>query len=532
MAGYRDFVPARRFQPSLALSPSGDIVAYSSNVSGQFNLHTHPGVQWISFEDRSVREMAWLPDGSGLVFTADEHGDEQYQVYRLRFADGSVEQLTSGGQRFEGPSGVVLVPTGVSPDGRWLLAGGLGSNVDCRCYVAPFDGPSLREVTSSLDGSYFYPEPWAACSGGFYARATAEDGDHVGLAWIAVDGSSMRFVDASPWDVEGASGSPDGRTTVGVVNENGRSVIRAQRDGVSLPVPAFPEGVVRALSVPAGGQRIAVLLDSAVRPPEIMIADLGASGPARYLTGTRPSGLRSLVAPVAVSYPAADGASVPGLLYRPSVSGRVPVLMYLHGGSELQARPEYGALFQYLLDSGIAVFAPSVRGSSGYGHRWQQRIYRDWGGIDLSDFEAAAAYLRSLSWVDPSRIAVYGSSYGGFAALSCLSRLPDLWAAGASLCGPSNLETLVRSVPPAWRALMADMIGDPEKDADMLRAHSPLTYAGQITAPLFIIQGAKDPRVPKAESDQIVEKLRANGLRCGTTCTRTRGTGSRTGTTR
>jgi dienelactone hydrolase len=152
------------------------------------------------------------------------------------------------------------------------------------------------------------------------------------------------------------------------------------------------------------------------------------------------------------------------------------------------------------------------RGSSGYGHRYQQRIYRDWGGIDLSDFEAAAAYLRWLSWVDPARIAVYGSSYGGFAALSCLSRLPDLWAAGASLCGPSNLETLVRSVPPAWRTLMADMIGDPEKDAEMLRAHSPLTYAGQITAPLFIIQGAKDPRVPKAESDQIVEKLRANGV--------------------
>ena len=154
---------------------------------------------------------------------------------------------------------------------------------------------------------------------------------------------------------------------------------------------------------------------------------------------------------------------------------------------------------------------PNVRGSSGYGIAWQQKIYKDWGGIDLDDFAAAAAYLTSLDWADPGKLAVMGTSYGGFAALSCMSRLPDLWAAGVSVCGPANLETLARSMPPSWATIVATMIGDPDTEASKLRARSPVTHANQIAAPLLVIQGANDPRVPKAEADQIVEAARGNG---------------------
>jgi dipeptidyl aminopeptidase/acylaminoacyl peptidase len=186
--------------------------------------------------------------------------------------------------------------------------------------------------------------------------------------------------------------------------------------------------------------------------------------------------------------------------------------MSIHGGPEYQARPWYDALYQCLLASGIAILAPNVRGSSGYGHAWQKRIYRDWGGIDLADFAAAADFLRSQHWVDPARLAVMGKSYGGFAALSCLSRLPGLWAAGVSIYGPANLETLVRSMPPDWATMVLEMLGDPDRDAEDLRRRSPVTYADQITAPLLVIQGANDPRVPKAESDQIVAQVCANGV--------------------
>jgi dipeptidyl aminopeptidase/acylaminoacyl peptidase len=158
------------------------------------------------------------------------------------------------------------------------------------------------------------------------------------------------------------------------------------------------------------------------------------------------------------------------------------------------------------------VLAPNVRGSTGYGKTYQSLILRDFGGDELGDFEHAVKYLHGLDWVDPARIAVWGASYGGFATLSCLSRLPSLWAAGVSMVGPSNLLTMARSVPETWRVEMVDWIGDPDTEADFLLERSPITYADAITAPLFVIQGANDPRVVKAESDQIVAALRKRGV--------------------
>jgi dipeptidyl aminopeptidase/acylaminoacyl peptidase len=189
------------------------------------------------------------------------------------------------------------------------------------------------------------------------------------------------------------------------------------------------------------------------------------------------------------------------------------VLLSVHGGPEHQARPDYDPLHQCLLAAGIAILAPNIRGSSGYGHAWQTQIYRDWGGNDLNDLAAAHAWLTRQPWADPDKIAVFGASYGGFATLSCMTRLPGLWAAGVSVCGPSNLESLARSMPPDWAAMIAAMFGDPDDPADAadMRRRSPLTYASQIAAPLLVIQGANDPRVPQAESDQIIDAARANG---------------------
>lgn len=173
----------------------------------------------------------------------------------------------------------------------------------------------------------------------------------------------------------------------------------------------------------------------------------------------------------------------------------------------------YDGFYQYLLGHGIAVLAPNVRGSTGYGKSYQTRIFQDWGGVDLADFADAVAYLHGEQWVDPSRIGVFGASYGGFGVLSCLSRLPELnWAAGVDFYGPSNLVTLAKASPPTWRKLVEAMFGDPDADADRLMARSPVTYADRIRAPLMVVQGANDPRVPRAESEQVVERLRALGV--------------------
>jgi dipeptidyl aminopeptidase/acylaminoacyl peptidase len=172
----------------------------------------------------------------------------------------------------------------------------------------------------------------------------------------------------------------------------------------------------------------------------------------------------------------------------------------------------YSGAYQYLLSRGIAILAPNVRGSTGYGKSYQKLIHRDWGGDELKDFEAAVQYLHAQPWVNRERIGVFGGSFGGFATLSCVTRLPDYWAAAVDVVGPSNLVTFAKAVPPTWRRMMADMVGDPETEVDFLMERSPITYVDRVKTPLFIIQGANDPRVVQAESDQMVERLRERGI--------------------
>ena len=129
----------------------------------------------------------------------------------------------------------------------------------------------------------------------------------------------------------------------------------------------------------------------------------------------------------------------------------------------------------------------------------------------MKDWEHAVKWLHEQEWVDADRIGVYGGSYGGFAVLTCVTRLPDYWAAAVDIFGPSNLITAAKAAPPTWRRMMKRFMGDPDEDADMLRERSPMTYIENVKTPLLVIQGAKDPRVVKAESDQLVDTLRTLG---------------------
>jgi len=330
------------------------------------------------------------------------------------------------------------------------------------------------------------------------------------------DRSAVAFEPAqgSTWDIEEAAVACDGTAVVWSVNEGGLSVLyRWSGDGIERHDPA---GVIEPLALSRDGSRAAVLLSSATRPTELAVIDFAHDSPPRFLTDSRPPALRNLdgIEPELVEFPTHDDRRIPGWLYRPQGDGPFPVVLSIHGGPEAQERPvyAYSGLYQYLLAAGIGVFAPNVRGSSGYGRAYQTLIHRDWGGAELGDFDYANRYLRSLDWVDGERIAVFGGSFGGFATLSCVARLPNLWAAGVSVVGPSNLHTFVRSVPPTWRALMAKWVGDPDVDHDLLTERSPLTYADDIVVPLMVVQGANDPRVAQAESDQIVESLRARGV--------------------
>jgi dipeptidyl aminopeptidase/acylaminoacyl peptidase len=563
MANYSEFVPRLRLWRSVSVSADGSMVAYVSDASGQFSVWTQatdgvsPARQLTFLDGQAVREVAWAPDASMLAFTADSGGDEEYQVF-LVSASGGTPRLVSAGtgqhylaekspfdpsgryllysgndretgvpdvivhdvaagsySRFTGAAGGPCFAIAMSPDQQYVLAGAMASNTLCQCCLGDMSEPgtALSAVTAGLPGEYYYPGPWA--DNGFYVLTTDGDGDRAGLAQFSLADRALTVVDSPAWDVEDVVVPADEQMVVWSVNEDGYSVVHTRGSDGPVAVPAVPDGRVRAMSISADGGVLALVMSTPARAIEVAIVRPGTDEPVRYLTDTRPAALRitDAVLPELVRYPADDGTLIPAFLYRPEGAGPHPVLLSVHGGPEVQARPEYSALHQCLLASGIAVLAPNIRGSSGYGHAWQTRIYRDWGGIDLSDLAAAYAWLSAQPWADESRIAVYGMSYGGFASLSCMTRLPSLWAAGVVVCGMSDLVTLARSMPANWANIVAAMFGDlddPDVVAD-LRRRSPLTYAGQISAPLLVVQGANDPRVPRAEADQIVKAARDNG---------------------
>jgi len=162
----------------------------------------------------------------------------------------------------------------------------------------------------------------------------------------------------------------------------------------------------------------------------------------------------------------------------------------------------------------VAVVVPNIHGSTGYGRSWQGAIHRDWGGVDLEDLRAVATWM---ALAEPGfrrdRLAVYGGSYGGFAALTCVTRLPELWHCAVDLFGVSNLVTMIEHSAPSWRRFLARWIGELPRDRETLTARSPVTHLEAVRCPLLVIQAANDPRVPKDESDQVVTRLRALGRR-------------------
>lgn len=218
-----------------------------------------------------------------------------------------------------------------------------------------------------------------------------------------------------------------------------------------------------------------------------------------------------------VSYLTRDSLTIHGYLTLPvGVEPKnLPVVMLIHGGP--QARDYWGFQpeAQFLANRGYAVLQPNFRGSAGYGKEFANLGLGEWGRKMQDDITDGVNWLIGQGIADPNRVGIYGGSYGGYVTLAGLAFTPELYACGIDYIGPSNLLTFMNTIPPYWeqhRAIMYEAVGDPEKDRERLEATSPLFHVDRIQAPLFVAQGANDPRVKQAESDQMVEALRARGV--------------------
>ena len=218
-----------------------------------------------------------------------------------------------------------------------------------------------------------------------------------------------------------------------------------------------------------------------------------------------------------IKYRSRDGLNINGYLTLPKgTNGKnLPVVVNPHGGPWARDNWGYKSEIQFLANRGFAVFQMNFRGSTGYGREFWEKSFKEWGKSMQDDITDGVNWLIDEEIADPDRIAIYGASYGGYATLAGLAFTPDLYACGVDYVGVSSLFTFMESMPPYWelyRSMMYEMVGHPEKDKKLLASASPLLHIDKIKAPLFIAQGANDPRVVKAESDQIVAALKNAGI--------------------
>ncbi len=302
----------------------------------------------------------------------------------------------------------------------------------------------------------------------------------------------------------------------GMFNE---TVMRFTVERVLCGERPLANGVIESLSYDKASARYAVAFSTATTPSQLYVIE--KDGEVQVQTNERVLGIDpALLAPGEdASYNSFDGTRVSARLYLPApalgYADKYPVIFYIHGGPQSQERPDFTwfsmPLIQFFTLNGFAVFVPNVRGSTGYGMNYVKQVDHDWGGQDRLDHLAAFERLRKDGRLDMQRAGVMGRSYGGYMTLTLAGRNPELWRAACDMFGPYNMFTFMERIPETWKTYFYMAVGHPEKDQDFLTERSPSSYLHKLACPLFVIQGANDPRVVEQESRSLVENLRSQG---------------------
>ena len=348
-----------------------------------------------------------------------------------------------------------------------------------------------------------------------------------------VDLTRLLLVDVESGDVEVIESDPDGEVDFGgtwfsdVTEELVATVYTGDRDRIYPRTEALereldwlrgqlPDGEVGYQSGTEDESLAILSVASDTNPGMVYLYDRAAQT-LKKLYDSRPDLPSEHLAPMQpIRYKARDGQEIPGYLVTPKgvPAANLPTVILPHGGPWGRDYWGYNPLAQFLANRGYAVMLPNFRASTGYGKAFLNAGNGEWGtGIMQHDITDAVKHLVDEGIADPEQVAIMGASYGGYATLAGVAFTPELYAAGVSIVGPSNIITLLNSIPPYWgptKQMFMRRVGDPDDEADRerLTAQSPFFHAENIEAPLLIIQGANDPRVKKAESDQIVVALR------------------------
>lgn len=547
-------------------NPSGEGMLISTRFSNTYQLHTvaQPGAarQQMTFYPEPLYSAKYRPraegkDRSGILFSMDTGGAEYYQIYYTDLKTGLRQRLTDG----ESKNGSPLW----SPDGQQVaFSSTLRNGRDHDIYLKTVDDAQAPELVCKVQGMWA-PVAWSpdgkklllldylAATETYYHVLDLKSGEvqslftergkvAYGSACFNQDGSGLYFVadfDSQfmqlqyldfaddevrcltpdiPWNVTTVQRSHDGERYLFCTNEDGLShLYLMSADTQAYQKLELPTGVIGNPRFSPDDTQIAFSLHRPNHPADVYSLYLETGEQVRW-THSEVGGLntRDFPTPELIRYSSFDQRQIPAFYYKPrQKSDRpYPVIIHIHGGPESQYRPTYSALFQYWLNElDIAVVAPNVRGSSGYGKKY---IEMDNGYLredSVKDIGALLDWIAEHPELDEKRVCVYGGSYGGYMVLAALTHFSDRLRCGIEIVGISHFVTFLKNTKSYRRNLRRVEYGD-ERDPKMaafLHEISPKTNAHKIKRPLMVAQGLNDPRVPASEAEQIVSTVRDNG---------------------
>ncbi|HEY4573260.1 MAG TPA: S9 family peptidase, partial [Thermoanaerobaculia bacterium] len=549
-----------------SFSPDGRKILLSSNETGVFNAFALPldggnPVQLTDSKVSAIQPIGYFPHDERFLYTSDQGGNEKNHIY-VQNPDGKVQDLTPGDNlkaeffglapdeksfflgtnerdasafdvyemTLDGYQRTLLykneggyLPAGVSPDRRYIALAKVVSNAASDIYLYDRTTSKLTQIAQGLEGQTQVSNQVQDLSpdGKSLYYTTDKGSEFASLVRYDLATGERAEVLRPQWDVVGAGFSQDGRWFTVSINNDAKTELRVfQVQGAAMkPVklPAIQADINNVVFQPHGS--LMAFYAEAAGPRDLYVSDL-KTGKIRQLTHALNPAIhpQDLVPPQVVRFKSYDGVEIPGILYKPlsaSPSARVPAVLSVHGGPGGQSRVGYSGLTQYLVNHGYAVYAINNRGSSGYGKTFYAMDDRKHGEADLDDCVASKQMLVATGWVDPGRIGILGGSYGGYMVLAALAFRPREFAAGVDLYGVSNWLRTLESIPAWWgpqRDALYKELGDPKADADYLKKISPLFHAEQIERPLIVLQGENDPRVLKAESQEIVDAVKKKGV--------------------
>jgi dipeptidyl aminopeptidase/acylaminoacyl peptidase len=497
----------------------GLVVSMDAGGNEREQLYLHAGERGAELQPLVVepdflhRDAQLSRDGALLAYSCNRRNGVDLDVY-VRALDGPVAE------RLVFDRGGLCSAAGFSPDGRFLAVHRpTERSSDDELWLVDRESGEAIHVTPHQGDAEYGPPQWL--SAGAFLCASNEGRDTFAVRRYDLEQRAWTTVLESQWDLACWIDDP-ARTLLVDENADGYSRLELRdprtlerREGLPLPGRGVMGMPYEEPRFSPDGRLLAYQFTSALVPGDVWLADV-ATGESTRLTRS-PHGLdeSELVEPMLHRLPSFDGESIPVFLYEPpAADGPPPVVFMIHGGPEAQLRPIWSPLGQYFVSHGLAVAAPNVRGSSGYGKRYRHLDDVELRLDSVRDLAALQDALADAARIDPARSVLYGGSYGGYMVLAGLAFQPERWAAGIDIVGISSLVTFLENTADWRRAFREREYGSLERDRDFLLEASPLTHVERIRAPLFVIHGANDPRVPLGEAEQVHRSLTERGIRC------------------